>query len=64
MDVLYEAFVEFLLIYPGAFIRWIIFRRRSFKSYLRDSVSHNVMTAVIFFISITLIILLVDMLLN
>ncbi len=57
MDVLIEALLEFVMIYPGAFVRWVLFRKRSFSSYLSDPISDNVMAFVAILVSIILIFL-------
>ncbi len=61
MDVVLEAFLEFVIIFPGAFVRWVLFRKRSFYSYLNDSVSDNVMAFVAISILILLIFIGIDM---
>jgi hypothetical protein len=57
MDVLIEALLEFVMIYPGAVVRWVFFRKRSFSSYLSDPISDNVMAFVAILVSIILIFL-------
>jgi hypothetical protein len=63
MDVVLEAFLEFVMIYPGAFVRWVLFRKRSFKGYLNDSVSYNVVAFAAISIFIFLILLVINVIL-
>lgn len=62
MEVVFEALFEFLLIYPGALLRWVIFRRKSVKSYLEDSPSDNVLVAVVFFVLLIAFVLVIEFL--
>lgn len=54
-----EALLEFLLLiiisYPGAFIRRIIFRKKSFNEYLEDNWETNAFPVIIIAIVIVLL---------
>lgn len=62
MEVVFEALLEFLLIYPGAVLRWVIFRKKSIKSYLKDLPSDNVFVAVAFFVLLIAFVCLIEFL--
>lgn len=62
MEMIVEALFEFVLIYPGALIRRLIFRQKSLRSYLDDSNSINVLTAVVFFDLLIVLVLLLEFL--
>lgn len=57
---LLEIACQFLLLcvirYPGALIRWAIFRKRTYKEYLEDDLDYNAFPLVV----ISMIILLVS----
>ncbi len=50
MDFFAEIIGLLLLVYPGAIIRWLIFRRKKFDDYVKDDPYKNA-----FAISITLL---------
>jgi|DEB0MinimDraft_3_1074331.scaffolds.fasta_scaffold08941_2 hypothetical protein len=41
MEIILEILSAVLLTYPGGFIRWVIFRRKSLKDYCEDTISYN-----------------------
>ncbi len=47
LEIIGEFITLVLCQYPGAFIRWIVFRKRPFKSYLQDDWDSNVFAVVI-----------------
>jgi hypothetical protein len=54
-----ETIVELILVvicqYPGAFIRWLIFRRKKFKEYLLDDWYYNCFPVVVLLILYALV---------
>lgn len=49
MEVIFEIIYVVILRYPGAFIRWIfLFRKRNFKSILKDDSYINAAISFIF----------------
>ncbi len=43
LEIIFQILFSFLLNYPGAAIRWILFRRRTYKEYVYgDDSDYNV----------------------
>lgn len=59
LEIIAEAVFEFVLLwvvrYPGALIRWAIFRRRKYKEYLEDDLYANAFPLILIAIIIVLI---------
>ena len=41
LDVIVIAFVKFTFVYIGGFIRWVVFRKKSLKEYVKDDWEGN-----------------------
>jgi len=55
MEIILEILSAVLLTYPGGFIRWVIFRRKSLKDYCEDTISYNFIASAVIFITIKFI---------
>lgn len=57
MGTILEILFQFILVFPGAFIRWILGgRKRKFSDYLDSSPDVNVLVAILSFALLYLII--------
>ena len=52
MELILEIFADILIpgifVYPGALVRWMIFRKKSLKAYGEDIFSNVLLTLLIF----------------
>ena len=44
LAVIVVAFVKLTFVYIGGFIRWVIFRKKSLKEYVKDDWERNLAT--------------------
>lgn len=59
VELIVEVIVDGLITYPGAAIRWTIFRKKPFKKYLQDGWFINVFPLIILIATIVLIVNLI-----
>jgi len=41
LEFIVEFIIEYIFSYPGGFIRWLIFRKKSLKVYVNDGIFYN-----------------------
>lgn len=58
MEAIFEALIYFVLVFPGAFIRWLFLgKKKSFKEVLADEVYWNVTIGILVLIPIVILLI-------
>jgi hypothetical protein len=60
IEIIYEFILVTLFSYPGGFIRWILFRKKSLKAYFKDDHYNNAGVFLIFILLVALLIYLIN----
>jgi len=60
VEFILEVIFDWTFSYPGAFIRWLVFRKKSLKDYLDDSNMLNAAVFVIFLMVLTGVVYLIE----
>ena len=55
IELIAEIFLRIICQYPGAFIRWAIFRKRRFEDYLKDDWDANLLPVILLILAILVV---------